>query len=232
VLSGSQYSQTLSRGLAILEALAETGTPQPAGVVAARLGVHRAIAHRLLRTLEGHRLVRVTPDGRYALGYGLPGLSSAVSPDLQLVARPALTALAEATSATAFLSVVDGAELVTLQQVEPHRPGPRVVYGLGLRLPLDSGSPGLAILAARPRQPGERAAVTRARDAGYARSEGELAAATIGVSAAVRDPHGQVDAAVTVVFLKGQLHNGQAWAERDTAALVTAAAAQIAAARP
>ena len=49
-------SQTLSRGLSILEILADASGPLGIDDVAAHLGVHRSVAYRLIRTLEEHGL--------------------------------------------------------------------------------------------------------------------------------------------------------------------------------
>ncbi|MGB3377038.1 MAG: helix-turn-helix domain-containing protein, partial [Microbacterium sp.] len=59
-------SQTLSRGIRILEILADG--PLSIDEVATRLDVHRSIAYRLLRTLEDHRLVARNAAGLAALG--------------------------------------------------------------------------------------------------------------------------------------------------------------------
>ena len=61
-------SQTLSRGIRILEELADARVPLAVDDLARRLGVHRSIAYRLLRTLDDHGLVMRETDGRYALG--------------------------------------------------------------------------------------------------------------------------------------------------------------------
>ena len=55
--AGAPPSQTLDRGIRILEHLAGVGTHQSITDVAAGVGLHRSIAYRLLRTLEGHELV-------------------------------------------------------------------------------------------------------------------------------------------------------------------------------
>lgn len=221
------YLQTLSRGIAVLEALTEAGEPVSGNELARRIGVHRTVAYRLLRTLEAHRLVTETADGRHALGLGLVSLASGVTSDLRSVAAPILAELAETTRATAFLSMADGDDVVTLLQVEPRHPGPRVTFGQGLRRPLGVGSPGTAILAGRPALPGEREAVTRARRAGYARSEGELEPGTVGFSAPLKAGERPANASVSVVFL-----SGHAFADADAAAAVRQAATAISAAGP
>ncbi len=54
-------SQTLHRGVRILEHLAAVGNPQPVMDIAQALDLHRSITYRLLRTLEGHQLVERDP---------------------------------------------------------------------------------------------------------------------------------------------------------------------------
>lgn len=56
--------QTLDRGLAALSLLAEAPAGLKPAELADRLGVHKAIAYRLLATLEAHSLIRRLPDGR------------------------------------------------------------------------------------------------------------------------------------------------------------------------
>ena len=50
-------SQTLDRGLRILEHLAAVGAPRPIADIGQAVGLHRSITYRLLRTLEDHDLV-------------------------------------------------------------------------------------------------------------------------------------------------------------------------------
>src|SRR5699024_10395211 len=61
-------SQTLSRGIRVLEILSEAGTPLTIDETASRLGVHRSNAYRLVRTLEEHGLVGRDPRGGLVLG--------------------------------------------------------------------------------------------------------------------------------------------------------------------
>ena len=86
-------SQTLDRGIRILEHLAAVGTPQPIVEIGSALGLHRSITYRLLRTLEDHQLVERDAVGHYWLGLGVAGLARGVRTDLQTAALPRLTAL-------------------------------------------------------------------------------------------------------------------------------------------
>lgn len=138
-------SQTLSRGLLVLEYLAETADPPTIAQVAAQLGVHRSIAYRILRTLEDHGLVSRGPDGRIQLAPRMAALARSVSRDLQAAALPALTSAANELGMTAFLVVLDRDEVVTLVSVEPSHTHASVAQRPGSRHPLSAGAPGIAI---------------------------------------------------------------------------------------
>lgn len=72
-------SQTLSRGLTALEVLAESDAPLSIGELASRLGLHRSIAYRIVRTLEDHGLVVRGANGELELGARLAALARNVS---------------------------------------------------------------------------------------------------------------------------------------------------------
>ena len=111
-MSTTAGSQTLSRGIRILEALADAREPLSIDDLAHRLDVHRSIAYRLVRTLEDHRLVLRDAAGRVALGARMAALAAGVAHDLQAEALPELTAVAGDLGMTCFLAVLDGDEYV------------------------------------------------------------------------------------------------------------------------
>jgi DNA-binding IclR family transcriptional regulator len=143
---GAPQSQTLDRGLRVLEHLAAVGSPQPIAEIGQALGLHRSITYRLLRTLEDHQLVERDPAGHYRLGLGMLGLARGVRTDLQSAALPRLDALVAELRMTAFLVVRAGDEAVTVSSVEPHDSPAHVVYRPGIRHPVGRGAPGLALL--------------------------------------------------------------------------------------
>lgn len=144
----AETSQTLDRGLRVLELLAETPEGLTVTEVAAALGVSRTVVYRLVVTLEHHGLVRRSADGRCRLGMGVLALARQGQPLLRDAALPSLRRLADATAATAYLGVVDGDDVLTLAVAEP-RSEVHVAYRPGARMPLDRGAAGRAILAAR-----------------------------------------------------------------------------------
>src|SRR6478672_2833642 len=112
-------SQTLSRGIRILEVLADAREPLSIDGLAERLEVHRSIAYRLLRTLEDHGLVARDAGGRVSLGARMAALAAGVAHDVQAEALPELTAAANELGMTCFITVLDREECVTLVSVEP-----------------------------------------------------------------------------------------------------------------
>lgn len=144
-MTAAPASQTLSRGIRILEILADG--PLSIDDLAARLEVHRSVAYRLLRTLEDHRLVARDAAGLAALGPRMAALAAGVAHDLQAEALPELTAVANDLGLTAFLAVLDGEECITLTSVEPRHTVANVAQRPGTRHPVTSGAPGKVILA-------------------------------------------------------------------------------------
>ena len=167
-----ESSQTLDRGIRVLEALA--GDVGPGGLtvteLAASLGVGRPVVYRLVTTLEEHRLVSRAPDGRLRLGLGVSRLAAAVTPIVRAEARPVLRELADAVGATAHLTIAEGDEALALVVVEPSWTDFHVAYRSGARHRLDQGAAGRAILAGR------------AGRAGLVATDGELQAGAHGLA--------------------------------------------------
>jgi DNA-binding IclR family transcriptional regulator len=217
------HSQTLSRGIRVLEILADAREPLTIDELARRLGVHRSVAYRLLRTLEQHRLTVRDAGGRIALGARLAALAAGVAHDLQAEALPELTAAANDLGMTCFLAVLDADEIVTLTSVEPRhaiasvaqRPGSRHAFGLG--------APGKAIAAALPESAwptalddAHRAELSGTRERGYAISHDEVIPGLRSTAVPLALPNGQ-SAAVAVVYVSSRRSDDEI-AERLTAA--------------
>ena len=184
---GNETSQTLDRGIRLLEIVAASGgTGRSVTDLARELNVGRPVVYRLLATLAEHDLVRRFDDGQVRLGLALVRLAAATHPALQQVAVPVLRELADAAGATAHLTIVDGGEALAVAVVEPSWTDVHVGYRVGRRHPLDKGAAGRAILAARHGQV-EVVATT-----------GELEQGAHGVAAAVMGVPG-LEASVGVV---------------------------------
>jgi len=192
-------SQTLDRGLAVLEAVAAADRALAVEDLARALGLHRSIVYRLVRTLEDRHLVERDDGGRYSPGVRLAVLARHVQSGLRSAASGALATLAEELGVTAFLVTRDGGEAITIDSVEPRWVDVHVAYRPGMRHPLDRGAPGLALLAGLPPVVGERAEVTAARAAGWVATEGEVLPGMACVAAPVLDL-----GAVAVLWLAAQ----------------------------
>jgi DNA-binding IclR family transcriptional regulator len=179
-------SQTLDRGLRVLELVAAEG---PVGIdgIAAGLELHRSIVYRLVRTLEDHRLVERDEAGRYRVSVGVAVLARSVQSDLRSAAAVELARLADSLAMTAFLVVRDGDEAATVDIVEPRRPDLMVTHRPGLRHPIERGAPGLALLAGQPFVAGERTEVSRARRRGWCATESEVLPGMAAVAAPIAD---------------------------------------------
>ncbi|OYD68248.1 IclR family transcriptional regulator [Rhodococcus sp. OK302] len=195
----TSMSKTLHHGLAVLELL--TSYPHGLSVtdIADGIGVHRTVAHRLIRTLEAHHLCRKDSFKRVTLGAGLVTLAEPVEQDLRTLARPILEALADATGATAHLVVRESeSEVRALMVVEPRSAKVHVAFHPGQVDPINRGSAGLSILASLPPVGGEREEITAARARGYAMTDGELIPSVLGISAVIPGRRGDALASLGI----------------------------------
>lgn len=175
-------SQTLSRGLTALEVLAAHDRPMSLNDLADELGVHRSNAYRVLRTLEEHRLVLRDGEGLIRLGPRLTVLARGVAPGLNTAAAKPMAELANSVGMTAFLTMLDGSEVITIHSAEPTNVDVAVARRPGTRHSILVGAPGHALealLTADERREllGDDALTPQARDAqrmGYALSDNEV----------------------------------------------------------
>lgn len=197
------HSQTLSRGIRALEALAQADGALSIDELALRLEVHRSIAYRMVRTLEHHRLITRDPAGRCLPGAGLAVLAHSVSRDLQDVALPELAAVADELAMTTLIVVADQEECVTLSAVEPRRASAAVAQRPGSRHALERGAPGIALLTLvddTDRAPEARAHIAESRAQGYAISHDEVITGVSSVAVPIPS-RGPVHAALAVVYV-------------------------------
>lgn len=138
-------SQTLARGLRALEIIGTWETPLGVVDLAQRLGIHRSMAYRLVKTLEQFGFVERQVSGALVLGTKMATLARGVAKGLQTAAAPELTALAEELEMTAFLVVYDGESAVTLSSAEPQNVETTLGKKPGSRHAIGQGAPGKVI---------------------------------------------------------------------------------------
>ena len=125
----AETSKTVDQALRMLAEIGSARGPGTVAELAARLGVPRTVANRLLATLRAHGFVHRGPDARYALGVALVDLAGRVEGRLRTVAAPLLAGLAEELDETAILTIRDGAEAVAVDQARMARPAAATVSG-------------------------------------------------------------------------------------------------------
>lgn len=138
-------SQTLMRGLDLLEAVAEG--PIALAELSTRLGLTKSTAHRLASALVERRMLSFRPREGYALGSKLLELGHAAGEQVEItrVARPFLEELSARTGDAVHLGVLDGGEALYLDKVSGRR---RVAIGsrVGERQPIASTGLGKALV--------------------------------------------------------------------------------------
>jgi DNA-binding IclR family transcriptional regulator len=198
--------QTVSRALQILESFEGEAEVRGVSELAARLGVHRSTASRLVATLEARDfLERVPGSDVFRLGprLGRLGLLASRHRDLIEAARQPMEEFASRTGETVTLAIRDGNEAITIAQLDA-RYVVTIKNWVGRRTPLHCTSDGKVLLAfgnGRP-PPGplrrlsestirSKAELTRqledVRTRGWASALGELEEGLHGVAAPVLD---------------------------------------------
>lgn len=200
-------SQTLSRGVQMLEIVADSPTNLSIAEIAEKMDVHRSIAYRILRTFEDHRLLSRDDSGRIRSASGLAALARSVERELQNTALPELTKLANELSMTAFLAVWEHGMCTSLISVEPVHSYRAIVHRPGTSHGMDVGAPPVAIMSKyTPRQWAAmetgvpyRNEVRQARLDGFATSENEVIRGVTSIAVPLNTSN-TVPAALAVVF--------------------------------
>lgn len=138
-------TQTLLRGLAVIEAVSRGARSLPA--IGAAIGCTRSTTHRLVSALVHEDFLKQVPGAGLVLGSRLIALGYQARDQLPLVsvARPALDALALLTQDTVHLGVVEGEEVFYLDKL-PGRRGLEMRSRIGHRMPLAFTGVGKALM--------------------------------------------------------------------------------------
>lgn len=200
-------SQTLSRGIRVLEIVANSPVHLSIAEIAEKLEVHRSIAYRIIRTLEQHHLLNRDDAGHIRSASGLAVLARSVQHDLQAISTVELTTLANELSMTAFVAVWEYDLCTTLQSVAPLNSQRAIVHRPGSVHGMDVGAAGIAIQSHYSKEQWDslestvdyRDAAVQARLDGYATSEDEVIRGVTSIAVPIAQP-GQSPAALAVVF--------------------------------
>jgi IclR family acetate operon transcriptional repressor len=144
--------QSLTRALALLNALAESVDGMSLGDLAQVVGLAPSTAHRLLTTLQGQRFVRfIAAEGVWQVGVQafIVGQTFRRARDVIALARPAMRRLMEESGETVNLYIEEGGEAVCMGQVEC-RQVMRAISRPGGRVKMHCSGVGKAMLARLP----------------------------------------------------------------------------------
>lgn len=216
----------LERGVALLEAFDEAHPRLTATEAGQRAGMTRTAARRFLLTWQ--QLGFVAGDGKMfwltprVLRLGKAYLESARLPRL---VQPYLQRVAMGTAETAYLSVLDGDDVIYIARNGPNR-NMNTGYVLGARAPAQVTASGMLLLALRPDDVSHAwlkhhvpqiytpqtiassellwAEFQRIRANGWALLEQQLNLNTRGIAVPLRDRHGAVAGALSITMPIGR----------------------------
>jgi len=203
--------QSVTRAMALLNALSYYGQGLTLSELAKKVGLANSTAHRLLTTLQNERYVRFDAE-RSAWLIGVQafrvGSTFVRSRDVVTIARPYMRLLMQREGETVSLAVEDRGEVVYLSQVETQQMM-RAICGPGGRAAMHCSGIGKALLAAYSQEqlhkimpdlsldrqtsrtlttPDEFSReLKRVRDQGYAVDDEEVAVGLRCVAAAIYD---------------------------------------------
>ncbi|KER72961.1 IclR family transcriptional regulator [Burkholderia cepacia] len=139
----------VERAFRLLRFIAEGGSTANLSDIARQIDVNRVTVKRLLDSLEAAELIEPHPSGgSYRLGMSFLTLAAGAlgNADLTARARQVLPGLVEKTGLSAYLVVLEGAEIVYLLRETPDTPLVSRIR-VGSRIPAHRATPGLAMLA-------------------------------------------------------------------------------------
>lgn len=242
----SSVVQSVDRALTIMEILARddwSGVTE----IAKELGIHKSTVFRLVSTLERRGFVEQhTQTQKYRLGFAVVRLANGVRAELDLaqLARPVCERLSEHTGETVNLAVLEGGDVVNVDQVNLSSQTVSVNW-LGRRSALHATSTGKVFLAAMPPQDLDtyiarglsrntphtitdpenlRAHLSEVRRLGFGTGFEELEEGLNAVAAPVRGADGQLVAALCVSAPSYRLTSGDV---EEVGKLVSAGALEV-----
>ncbi|WP_045392684.1 IclR family transcriptional regulator [Falsirhodobacter sp. alg1] len=221
--------QSVDRALRLLEALAACAGGARLSDLARHVGLPPSTAHRLLTTLQRRGFVQFD-NARAEWHIGQQAFAVGVSftrwQSLVATAMPYLRRLRDMTHETSNIGVLDGAEVITVAQIES-REIIRAIAAPGGRAPIMNSGMGKAMIATWPDTAIEalvarqglrpmtshslrnmdqvRAEIARVRTLGHAYDNEEFTPGMRCVAAAIHGPSGEVVAGLSVSALASRL---------------------------
>jgi DNA-binding IclR family transcriptional regulator len=210
-----------SRVFSVLDAFHDGRIHLSLSEISRRAGMPMATAHRLIRELVVWGALERDEHGRYQIGLRLWEVAALAprGPGLREVAMPHVEELFEATRQHVQLAVLDGPDVVYVER-RSARGAVRLLGRVGGRRPAHTTGVGLVLLAFAPGEAQQaylarplvgftdrtivdpdrlRRVLADVRRTGIAISDRQVSLDTMSVAAPIRNPDGQVVAALSVV---------------------------------
>lgn len=152
--SSDSPSVAVERALAMLEAIAQAPDGLSNAEISRKLNIPKSSASYILRTLESRGYVtRDAESGKYRVGLKILSLSRGAlgGRDVRGVALPIMRHLTHQTGLTSHLAVLDGADAVYIEKVEPEG-FIRMDTWVGRRMRVHATSVGKAMVAYIPQE--------------------------------------------------------------------------------
>lgn len=222
-LSEQRFSQSLERGLEVLECFSPEQPVRGVNEIAHQLGMSRPTTHRYMSTLLELGYLEQEKNRKYRLTLAVTNLGMSAMNSMSLPEHAArhMRELREESRLTVALAVLDGARALCVERLSGSRPAQRTIdehLQVGAELPLHSTALGKVLLANLHAEQqkdligqfelskqgpntitGKRAfaaELTRVREEGLASDDQESASDAQALAAPVLDEYGDVVAAI------------------------------------
>jgi IclR family transcriptional regulator, pca regulon regulatory protein len=224
-LKEPRYSQSLERGLAVLECFTPERPVRGIAEIADELGMTRSTTHRYIATLVALGFMEQAANRRYRLGLRVTdlGMSALSSIGLREHSHAYLQDLCQRSGYTTSLAVLDGPEILYVDRARSFRRGQHKIdmnLRVGSRLPAYCTAMGKVLLAFLPEEDQRRviaqmellkrgpntiatkkalsAELAHVREEGFAANDEEFAPGLISVAVPIRGESLEVLAAINV----------------------------------
>ncbi len=236
VLREPRYSQSLERGLAILNCFTPDSPVLGIADVADELGMSRSTTHRYFITLVALGYLEQVKKRKYRLALSVVDLGMSAMSNMGILAhsRPLLHELRRQAGYTTSLAVIDGTDILYLDRASSTRRGQRRIdlrLAIGSRLPVHCTAMGKLLLAYLYQEGQQdildnlklskhgpntirskkalRSELEAIREVGLAVADEELAPNLISIAAPVRCESREVIAAINLAANKEVIHTEQ-----------------------
>lgn len=221
--------RSIARLVQLLKEIAKSGTRGATlSDLVVATGLSYSTTHRILRCLIDLDLALKDPrTRRYSLGHLVYELGIAAVPRINLreVCEPIVSRIADRTGDSVYLHVRSGLDVLCIDRKSGKSPIKTHVFDIGSRRPLGVGCGGIALLAPLPEEEIEEIvhtvaprlsewrvtprsvllAVARAKQVGYAATEGAVVKWVNGVSIPFGGRHGLPQATISVTTISPRL---------------------------